>query len=211
MMEGHGTVELMGVVDESSVVSGRSPARSGIWSEDDGGSEAGAMGKDVVIEICASAGTRAPRRGNCGTKSRATCEGVRGTPITGKRLGEAAEAAFVAKVAEMGFGVAKPWGDSDPYDFITQSGKRLCRVQVKSSYRAGKDGSYSFRAHGHALEAYGEDEIDVLVAYVVPMNVWYVFPVSVVQGLRSLKLFPGSRRRRSKYEKYREAWGRMVE
>jgi len=31
-----------------------------------------------------------------------------------------------------------------------------------------------------------------------------------VQGLRSLKLFPGSRRKRSKYEKYREGWERMA-
>jgi hypothetical protein len=130
--------------------------------------------------------------------------------VTGKRLGEMAEAAFVAKASEMGFSVAKPWGDSDPYDFITQSGGRLCRVQVKSAYRAGKDGGYSFHAHGHALESYGEDEIDVLVAYAAPEDVWYVFPVEVVQGLRSLKLFPGSRRKRSKYEKYGEAWGRMA-
>jgi hypothetical protein len=130
--------------------------------------------------------------------------------MTAKRLGEMAEAAFVAKVAEMGLSVAKPWGDSDPYDFITQSGGRLCRVQVKSAYRAGKDGGYSFHAHGHALEAYGEDEIDVLVAYAAPEDAWYVFPVQVVQGLRSLKLFPRSRRKRSKYEKYREAWERMA-
>jgi hypothetical protein len=135
---------------------------------------------------------------------------IRSTAITGKRLGEMAEAAFVAKVAEMGFSVAKPWGDSDPYDFITQSGGLLCRVQVKSAYRSGKDGSYSFHAHGHALQAYGEDEIDVLVAYAAPEDAWYVFPVEVVQGLRSLKLFPRSRRKRSKYEKYREAWGRMT-
>jgi len=129
--------------------------------------------------------------------------------VTGKRLGEMAEAAFVAKASGLGFSVAKPWGDSDPYDFITQAGERLCRVQVKSAHRAGKDGGYSFHAHGHSLQAYDRDEIDILVAYVVPVDAWYVFPVEVVQGVRSLKLFPGSRRKRSKYEKYREAWGLM--
>ena len=111
----------------------------------------------------------------------------------------------------MGFGVAKPWGDSDPYDFITQAGERLCRVQVKSAHRVGEDGGYSFHTHGHSLQAYLRDEIDFLVAYVVPVGAWYVFPVEAVQGLRSLKLFPGSRRKRSKYEKYREAWDLMVE
>jgi hypothetical protein len=73
-----------------------------------------------------------------------------------------------------------------------------------------EDGGYSFHAHGHSLQAYLRDEIDFLVAYVVPVDAWYVFSVEVVHGLRSLKLFPGSRRKRSKYEKYREAWGRMA-
>jgi hypothetical protein len=126
--------------------------------------------------------------------------------VTGKRRGEMAEAAFLAKASELGFGVAKPWGDSDPFDFIVHSAGKLWRVQVKSAHRAGEDGSYSFRAHGHASRAYGPKEIDALVAYVVPENAWYVFPVSVVRRLRSLKLFSGSRRKRSKFEKYREAW-----
>jgi hypothetical protein len=50
------------------------------------------------------------------------------------------------------------------------------------------------------------DEIDVLVAYVVPEDVWYVFPVGELARMRSMKLFPGTRRKRSKFEKYREAW-----
>ena len=42
--------------------------------------------------------------------------------FTGKRRGEMAEAAFVAKAVSLGFGVAKPWGDSDPFDFIVAGG-----------------------------------------------------------------------------------------
>ena len=64
--------------------------------------------------------------------------------VTGKRLGEMAEAAFVAKASGLGFSVAKPWGDSDPYDFITQAGERLCRAQVKSAHRTGEDGGVQF-------------------------------------------------------------------
>jgi hypothetical protein len=47
---------------------------------------------------------------------------------TPKALGEAAEAAFLAKVTSLGFGVSKTWGDSERYDFILDSGKRLWRV-----------------------------------------------------------------------------------
>lgn len=126
--------------------------------------------------------------------------------VTAKRRGEVAEAAFVAKAARMGFAVAKPWGDSDRYDFIVDTGDRLRRVQVKSAFRPGEDGGYSFHAHGHTMRAYGADEIDALVAYVVPENAWYVFPVRLIQKLRSMKLFPGSRRKRSRFERFREAW-----
>ena len=125
--------------------------------------------------------------------------------LTRKRRGEMAEAAFVAKAVSLGFGVAKTWGDSDPFDFIVQSGGKLLKVQVKSAHCVGEDGTYSIRAHGHDMKAYRADQIDVLVAFVVPLNVWYVFPVRALRRMRSLKLFPGSRKRRSKYEKYREA------
>jgi hypothetical protein len=33
-----------------------------------------------------------------------------------------------------------------------------------------------------------------------------VLPVRAVEGLKSLKLYPGSRKKRLKYEKWREAW-----
>src|SRR5207244_10511894 len=89
---------------------------------------------------------------------------------------------------------------------IGQTGGELCHVQVKSARVAWKGGSYSVRAHGHLYKAYRADEIDLLVAYVVPENAWYVFPVRVIQRMKSLKLFPGSRKKRSRFEKYREAW-----
>jgi hypothetical protein len=56
---------------------------------------------------------------------------VRG-PLWPKRRGEVSELAFFHKAASLGFGVAKPWGDSERYDFILDSGQRLWRVQVKS-------------------------------------------------------------------------------
>jgi PD-(D/E)XK endonuclease len=50
-----------------------------------------------------------------------------------KRRGELAEAAFLLKVQSMGFRMARPWGDSDRYDFILDSGGRLWQVQLKST------------------------------------------------------------------------------
>jgi hypothetical protein len=129
--------------------------------------------------------------------------------LTRKQRGEMAEAAFVAKVAGMGFAVAKPWGESSRYDLIVDVEGKLVRVQVKSAHRAGEYGGYTFHAHGNSCEAYRANEIDVLVAYVVPEDVWYVFPVAVFRRYKAMKLFPSSRRRMSKFEKYREAWWLM--
>jgi hypothetical protein len=42
------------------------------------------------------------------------------SPLTTKRRGEIAEAAFLLKAASLGFSVAKPWGESDRYDFIVE-------------------------------------------------------------------------------------------
>jgi len=69
---------------------------------------------------------------------------------TSKALGEAAEeAAFLAKITSLGFGVTKTWGDSERYHFILDFGKNLWRIQVKSSRRF--DGSrYIVKLKGSA-------------------------------------------------------------
>src|SRR5450432_770974 len=66
---------------------------------------------------------------------------------THKQQGELAEIRFMLKAAGLGFGVAKPWGDSERYDFILDSGNRRWRVQVKSTYIA--------RTHSYTIHAVG--------------------------------------------------------
>jgi PD-(D/E)XK endonuclease len=123
-----------------------------------------------------------------------------------KRKGEIAESAFLNKAVSLGFGVAKPWGESDRYDFILDSGPRLWRVQVKSAYSCSKAGAYSIHNFGVSQVPYTPEEVDVLVAYIVPVSVWYVIPVAEVVHIAYIGLLPNSRRKRSRYEKYREAW-----
>ena len=65
---------------------------------------------------------------------------------TTKRRGELAELAFVYKAASLGFGVAKPYGDSERYDFILDSGSRLWRIQVKSTSTL-LNGMYHVNSH----------------------------------------------------------------
>lgn len=126
--------------------------------------------------------------------------------LSRKQRGEMAEAAFLAVASALGLCVAKPWGESSRYDLIVDTAGKLLRVQVKSAHRAGEYGGYTFHAHGNSSRVYGPEEIDVLAAYVVPVGAWYLFPVEEFRKYKSMKLFPESRRRKSKFEKFREAW-----
>lgn len=126
---------------------------------------------------------------------------------TRKARGEAAEAVFLAKAASFGFGVAKPWGDSERYDFIVDSGKHLWRVQLKSTGCLA-DSRYKVKAGGFSA-TYTHDEIDFLVAYIVPENLWYVVPIEGFTSGKFLHFYPhgGSK---SRLEEYREAWCLMA-
>jgi hypothetical protein len=144
---------------------------------------------------------RQPRLGAGGPRRR--------LKFTAKRLGEIAEAFFLAKAADLGFTVLKPWGDSEAYDFVLDAhhgGGAFSRVQVKSAHRKAPDRGYSFSAHDFSLHAYSERDVDAFIAYVVPEDVWYVIPIRDLKNARGIHLFPTSKRRRSKYEKYRDAW-----
>ena len=142
----------------------------------------------------------------CGGRMRKMRWGSVPRKLTRKQRGEMAEAAFLAVAAALGMCVAKPWGESSRYDLVVDTGRKLLRVQVKSAHRAGEYGGYTFHAHGNSSRAYKADEIDVLAAYVVPVGAWYLFPVEEFRKYKSMKLFPQSRRRRSKFETFREAW-----
>jgi hypothetical protein len=134
---------------------------------------------------------------------------VRG-PLKTKEKGELAELAFLHKAASMGFGVARPHGDSERYDFILDSGERFWRVQVKSIFGL-VEGIYRLRGtHGDKIP-YTAEEIDFLVAYIAAEKVWYVIPVDCVPASAVLAFYPSGRERGSgRLEAFREAWHLMA-
>jgi hypothetical protein len=135
-----------------------------------------------------------------------------------KCRGEIVELAFLSKAASMGFAVTKPYGDSEPYDFIVDSGNRLWRVQGRSgSYKTGS----AYRINVSHLsntkpkqKAYTAKQIDILAVYIVPLGVWYIIPIRAFTPSTSLAFLPdtpanyGTYAR--KYEQFREAWHLMA-
>ena len=124
-----------------------------------------------------------------------------------KRTGELSEAAFLLKAKTLGFGVSRPWGDSERYDFVLDSGQRLWRAQIKCTA--------SVRARGYDIQPthtdqtrkapYTIDDIDVLFAHIIPLDIWYVLPVEAFAPCKSLRFYPQGCNR-ARFEQYREAW-----
>ncbi len=126
-----------------------------------------------------------------------------------KRVGEISEAAFLHKAVSLGFRVTKPWGDSERYDFVVDSGEKLWRVQIKSTAVVQAGGYHIQPIHyvyGERKVVYTEKEIDVLAAHVIPLDVWYVLPVGALAEGSSLRLYPEGGCARARFEKYREGW-----
>src|SRR6266852_3624569 len=109
-------------------------------------------------------------------------------PRNSKRTGELSEAAFLHKAVALGFRVTKPWGDSERYDFVLDSGRRLWRVQIKCT-AVSRAGGYHIQpihfVYGKNKVVYTAEDIDVLAAHVVPLDIWYVVPVGVLALARS--------------------------
>ena len=128
--------------------------------------------------------------------------------LSAKRMGEWAEVCFTAAALHRGFSVAKPYGESEPYDVILCHKRTLHRVQVRSTSNFCDDRDRYCLATTRGVDrkrTYNPDEIDFLAALVVPYQVWYIFPVSFIADRRTLKLAP-HRPTTSQTEQFREAW-----
>lgn len=127
-----------------------------------------------------------------------------------KDRGDLAEMQFMAAAASRGFAVSKPYGDNEKYDLIVDVGRRMWRVQVKSSAAMHHRG-YAVRASwrtSYRQISYKPSQVDFMAVTIVGEGIWYVIPVRALAGRLTINLYPfGSRRgSRNGFEKYREAW-----
>jgi PD-(D/E)XK endonuclease len=119
-----------------------------------------------------------------------------------KELGEWAEMRFMARAAENGLRVTKPYGESAPYDFIVEHNRKFLRVQVKAT-RSKHSNSYYCHVRRSGRTAYTKEDIDFIAAYLVTRDIWYIIPLEKT-GSDSIVLSPDLAT--SKHAAYREAW-----
>src|SRR5436305_13423751 len=98
--------------------------------------------------------------------------------LTNRQRGNFAELAFMRKAASLGLSVAKPWNEGERYDFIVRVENVCWRIQVKSvlaksalrhDYRIKTSGG----SDGTRYKPYSAEEIDFMVAYFYPEDIWY--------------------------------------
>jgi hypothetical protein len=132
-----------------------------------------------------------------------------------KRRGEWVELQFMARAASHGFTVSKPWGDSARYDFVVESGAGVFhRVQVKgTTFQNRSNGcspnGYQCRVSSTSSDGtsreYRASEIDFFACFIIPLDVWYILPISELSlSHSSVLLDPG--RFSNRYAKFLEAW-----
>jgi hypothetical protein len=120
-----------------------------------------------------------------------------------KRRGEWVELLFMTVASGLGFNVAKPWGETPRYDVIVELDARFLRVQVKST-EMWLGTCYLCQLHAAGQRSYTAKEIDYYAIYVLPADVWYIFPVRQLAGMRAVALTPHLKGH--KYERYKENW-----
>lgn len=119
-----------------------------------------------------------------------------------KLRGEWAELRFMARAAEHGLCVTKPWGETARYDFAVEHEGHFVRVQVKSTMFVDR-GGYSCSVRG-CRGPYEGDPFDFVAVYLIPEDLWYIIPAEKIRGQGSVALYP--KLKKSRYEKYKEAW-----
>lgn len=126
-----------------------------------------------------------------------------------KKEGAAHEARFTAAALARGFDVMEPVGDYLPYDrIVLNSVGDSFRVQVKGTAHMQK-GKRSYKVMAvtgsETKKRISSDDADVLAAYVVPADAWYLIPVDKIKAV-GIYLSPLDDSSVGKYEPWRDAW-----
>ncbi len=132
-----------------------------------------------------------------------------------KQKGDIAEQTAIIRLLELGWSVAKPIGDRQPYDLIADVNGNLVKLQVKSAWFNAHDQNYCIDVRRTKTNRrkmlrslYKNQDFDFALVYVPDKQIFYVFPVEVFIGFGStLSLIEtGKRQRKPRSHDYREAF-----
>ena len=119
-----------------------------------------------------------------------------------KKRGEWAESVFVARAAEHGLEISKPFGDSGRFDCVVGGPGKFVAVQVKCTIAKMPNSKGYICNLKSNNKKYRAGSFDFLAAYAILEDTWYIVPEKAIRGLGAISLCSTV----PKYEQYREAW-----
>lgn len=132
-----------------------------------------------------------------------------------KLRGDIAEQAAVFYALKQGWDVLKPIGDRLPYDLVFDVLGRLIKIQVKSAWFDEPSGNYVVdnrrtKTNRRVMlrDVYQATDFDFALAYLEPLDLFYVFPIEVFISYGSeIHLVEAEKRQRKPRSIiYRNAW-----
>ena len=94
------------------------------------------------------------------------------------------------------------------YDFLVDNGKRILKVQIKSNFQNGPYYGLSIGQGSSSKNHYSLKEVDVIACFIGEIRAWYLFPMTTLEEKIKITVFPDSIN--SKWNKYRDAWGVLL-
>jgi hypothetical protein len=119
-----------------------------------------------------------------------------------KKRGEWAESVFVARAAEIGLEISKPFGDSGRFDCVIGGPGKFVAVQVKCTIARQHNAKGYICNLKSNNKKYRAGSFDFVAAYAILEDTWYIVPEKAVRGMGAICLCSTM----PKYEQYREAW-----
>ena len=114
--------------------------------------------------------------------------------------GKSAEHLLISELTKRGFTVSVPVVENK-YDLIVDNGKRVQKVQVKSTTTKSGN-SYQITVKTRAGD-YSSADVDVFAFYVEPTETWYFVPFSLIK-VKSVFLYPGQKK--GNFDTYEGYW-----
>jgi PD-(D/E)XK endonuclease len=142
-----------------------------------------------------------------------------GEELDTKLRGDIAEQAAVLYALKREWGVLQPVGDRLPYDLVFDVAGSLIRIQVKSAWLDEPSGNYVVdnrrtKTNRRVMlrDVYQLTDFDFALAYIEPLDLFYVFPVDIFVSYGSeIHLVEAEKRQRKPRSiEYRDAWNLML-
>lgn len=127
-------------------------------------------------------------------------------------MGDIAEIAFMLRAKQNGLTVLQPYSAITPYDLIIDNGKKLIKIQVKSTNTNIKGSTGNVNENGFKAQIgrgkssktkYQKKDVDFFAIYIVRTNAFYIIPFNAVKTVTlNLYIDKGNH----KFSKYLENW-----